>query len=215
MEYQKIINFLDSTSNQPSRFKAKYWAEINDESRGTYNTNSQIKYKTTMLKSSLCDYSDAYILVKGTITVNNTAAEDADASNANKKVIFKNCAPFMNCISEINNTQVDNPIDIVMPMYNLVECSDNYSKTSESLWQYCKDIPPVNNNGEIVEFNGTNAADSFNFKTKITSQTGDNGIKEVEIMVPIKKLSNFWRTLEMPLINFETDLILTWSANVL
>ena len=75
-----------------------------DESRGTYNANSQIKFKTTMLKSSLCDYSDAYIVVKGTITVNNTAAADADANNTNKKVIFKNCAPFTNCISEINNT---------------------------------------------------------------------------------------------------------------
>ena len=75
-----------------------------DESRGTYNANSQIKFKTTMLKSSLCDYSDAYIIVKGTITVNNTAAADADANNTNKKVIFKNCAPFTNCISEINDT---------------------------------------------------------------------------------------------------------------
>ena len=92
-----------------------------------------------MLKSSLCDYSDAYILFKGTITVNNTAAADADANNNNKKVIFKNCALFTNCISEINNKQVDNSkdIDIVMPMYNLIEYSDNYSKISESLWQYC------------------------------------------------------------------------------
>ena len=75
-----------------------------------------------MLKSSLCDYSDAYMLVKETITVNNTAAADADANNTNKKVIFKNCAPFSNCISEINNAQVENAkdIDIVMPMYNLI-----------------------------------------------------------------------------------------------
>ena len=98
-----------------------------------------------MLKSSSCDYSNAYILVKGTVTVNDTAAADADANNTNKKVIFKNCAPFTNCISEINNTQVDNAknIDIVMCMYNLIEYSDNYSKTSVSLWQYCKHIPVV------------------------------------------------------------------------
>ena len=142
MEYQKIINLLDNTSNQPSKFRTKIWVEINDESRGTCNTNSQIKFKTTMLKSSLCDYSDAYILVKGTITVNNTAAADADANNTNKKVIFKNCAPFINCIREINNTQVDNAkeIDIVICMYNLIEYSDNYLKTYRSLWQYCKDI---------------------------------------------------------------------------
>ena len=90
-----------------------------------------------MLRFTLCDYSDAYILVKGNISVNNTAAADADANNTNKKVIFKNCAPFTNCISKINNTQIDNAeyIDIVMPMYNLIEYSDNYSKTSGSLWQ--------------------------------------------------------------------------------
>ena len=107
-----------------------------------------------MLKSSLCDYSDAYILVKGTISVSNTAAEDTDANNTNKNVIFKNCAPFTNCISEIINTQVDNAkeIDIVMPMYNLIEYSDNYLKTSGSLWQYCKDIPAVDNNNAIVNF---------------------------------------------------------------
>ena len=169
-----------------------------------------------MLRSSLCDYSDAYILVKGNITVNNTAADGAAANNTNKKVIFKNCAPFTNCISKINNTQIDNAeyIDIVMPMYNLIEYSDNYSKTSGSLWQYCKDIPAVNNDGNIVDFNGANATDSFNFKTKITGQTDNNGrIDNVEIMVPLKYLSNFWRTLKMSLINCEVQLILTWSAD--
>ena len=99
-----------------------------------------------------------------------------------------------------------------MPMYNLIEYSDNYSKTSGSLWQYCKDIPAVNNAGNIVDFNGANATDSFNFKTKITGQTGDDGTKEVKIMVPLKYLSNFRRTFEMPLINCEVNLILTWSA---
>ena len=133
-----------------------------------------------------------------------------------KKVMFKNYAPFTNCISKINNTQVDNAkdIDIVMPMYNLIEYSDNYSKTSGSLWQYCKEIPAVNDDGDIVDFNGANATDSFNFKTKITGQTDNNGrIDNVEIMVPLKYLSNFWRTLEMPLINCEVNLILNWSAD--
>ena len=129
--------------------------------------------------------------------------------------MFKNYAPFTNCISKINNTQVDNAkdIDIVMPMYNLIEYSDNYSKTSGSLWQYCKEIPAVNNDGDIVDFNGANATDSFNFKTKITGQTNDDGIINIEIMVPLKYLSNFWRTLEMPLINCEVNLILNWSAD--
>ena len=114
---------------------------------GTRSINSQFKFKTTMLKSSLCDYSDAYILVNGTINANSTAAADADANNTNKKVIFKNYALFTNCISEINNTQVDNArdIDTVIPMFNLIEYSDNYSKTSGSLWQCCKDIPLDNN----------------------------------------------------------------------
>ena len=168
-----------------------------------------------MLRSSLCDYSDAYILLKGNMAVNNTAADGAAANNNNKKVIFKNCALFTNCISKINNTQIDNAeyIDIVMPMYNLIEYSDNYSKTSGSLWQYCKEIPAVNNDGNIVDFNGANATDSFNFKTKITGQTNDDGIINVEIMVPLKYLSNFWRTLEIPLINCEVELILKQSAN--
>ena len=128
MEYQKIANLIDDTSNQTSKFRTRNWVEINDESRGAYNVNSQIKFKTIMLKSSLCDYSDAYIFVKGTITANNTAA----ANNINRKVIFKNCATFTNCINEINNTQVDNAkdIDIVMAMYNLIEYSDNYEKNT-------------------------------------------------------------------------------------
>ena len=122
MEYQKIANLIDDTTNQPSKFRTKNWVEIKDESRGTYNVNSQIKFKTTMLKSSLCDYSDAYILVKGIITITGAGADAATrhADERDKGVAFKNCAPFIKCISEINNTQVDNAkdIDIVMPMYN-------------------------------------------------------------------------------------------------
>ena len=168
-----------------------------------------------MLKSSLCDYSDAYILVKGTISINNTAAQGAAANNTNKKIILKNWAPFTNCMSEINNTQVDNAkdIDIVMPMYNLIEYSDNYAKTTGSLWQYCEDIPAQNaNDSEIIAFDANNLTDSFKFKAKITGQTGNDGTKDVEIIVPLKYLSNFWRTLEMSLINCEVNLILTWSS---
>ena len=214
MEYQKIANLIDDMSDQPSKFRTRNWVEINDESRGAYNVDSQIKFKTTMLKSSLCDYSDAYILVKGTICINNTAAQGAAANNIDKKVIFKNCAPFTNCISEIKNTQIDNAkdIDIVMPMYNLIEYSDNYAKTTGSLWQYCKDIPARDNNGVIAAFDVNNLTDSFKFKVKITGETGDDGTNDVEIMVPLKYLSNFWRTLEMPLINCEVNLILTWSS---
>ena len=156
-----------------------------------------------MLKSSLCDYSDSYIFVKGKITVtgNDAAAEQADERD--KGVAFKICAPFTNCISEKNNTQIDNAkdIDIVMLMYNLIEYSHNYSKTSGSLWQYCRDEP------------NDNLADSESFKSeiKITGKTPAAGNeKDVEIMVPLKYLNNFWRTLEIPLINCEVNLILTW-----
>ena len=202
----------DNTLNQPSKFRTRNWVEINDESREAYNVNSQIKFKTTMLKSSLCDFSDAHILVKGTISVNNTAAQSAAANNTNKKVIFKNCVAFINCISEINNTQVENAkdIDIVMPMFNLIEYSDNYAKTTGSLWQYCKDIPSRDNNNLIEGFTAAILTDSFNFKAKITGQT--DGTKDVELIVPLKNLSNFWRTLEKPLINCEVILILTWSS---
>ena len=198
---------IDDTSNQPSKFKTKNWVEINDESRGRYNVNSQIKFKTTMLKSSLCDYSDAYILVKGTITIAGAGADAAarQADERDKGVIFKNCAPFTNCISEINNTQVDNAkdIDIVMPMYNLIVYSDNYAKTTESLWQYFRDEP----NDDLRN------SKSFKPKIKITGKTPNNdNEKDVQIMVPLKCLSNFWRTLEMPLINCEVNLISTWSS---
>ena len=118
---------IDDASNQPSKFRTKNWVEMNNESRGTYNVNSQIKFKTTMLKSSLCDYMGAYIIVKGKITVtgegDNAAARQADERD--KGVVFKNCAPFTNCISEINNTKY---IDIVMLMYNLIEYSDRICK---------------------------------------------------------------------------------------
>ena len=156
-----------------------------------------------MLRSNLCDYLDAYILVKGTITI--TVAGDDDVAKRvderNKGVIFKNWVPFTKCISRINNTDRDNAkdIDIAMPMYSLIEYSDNYSKTSGSLWQYYKDDP----NNNITQ------SESFKSKTKITGKTpADGNTKDIEIIVPLKYLSNFWRTLEVPLINCEINLIL-------
>ena len=189
---------LNDESNKPSKFRTRNWVEINDDIRGAYSPNKQIRFKTAMLRSSLCDYSDSYILVKGNISVNNTAGAAA-ANNTNKKVIFKNCASFANCIIKINNTQIGNAeyIDIVMPIYNLIEYSGNYSKTSRSLWQYCKDIPAVDNDGNIVTFNGANDTDSLNFKSKIIGKTNDDGdIENVEIIIPLKYLSNFGELLK-------------------
>ena len=214
MEYQKVANLLDSgaalnASNQPSKFRTRNWVEINDESRGTYTSND-IKFKTTMLRSNLCDYAGAYILVKGTITITGSGDDDAAKrlDERNKGVIFRNCAPFTKCISRINNTDTGNAqdIDIEMPMYNLIEYSDNYSKTSRRLWQYYRDDP----NDNITQ------SQSFKSKTKITGKTPAAGnTKDVEIIVPSKYLSNFWRTIifEMPLINCEVNLVLTWSKD--
>ena len=136
-----------------------------------------------MLRSSLCDYSNAYILVKGTITIENIAAQGQVNNDTNKKVIFKNCAPFTNCISRINNTQVDDAsyIDVVMPMYNLIEYSNNYLKTSGILWQFYRDVPALNDDGDaMVDFTEANATtESFNLKETLTGQTGNNGTKNV------------------------------------
>ena len=137
MEYQKIINFLDNTSNQVSKFRIKNWIEINDQSRAVNNTNRNIRFKTTMLKSILCDYKDAYILVKGRITISGEGADVTArlADERNTVVIYiKKNATFINCKSEINNTEIDNDKDIAMPIYNVIEYSDNYLKTSGSLF---------------------------------------------------------------------------------
>ena len=165
-----------------------------------------MKFKTTMFTSNLCYYADAYIFVKGTIAI--TGAGDDDAAKRleeqNKGVIFKDCSPFTKYISRINNTDIDNAqdIDIVIPMFNLIEHSDNYSNTSGSLWQYCKDDP----NDNITQ------SESLKSKIKVTGKTPATGnTKNVKIIVPLKYLSNFWRTLEMPLINCELNTILTWS----
>ena len=141
---------LDTELNQPSKFRTRNCVEINDESRGTYTSND-IKFKTTMLRSNLCDYADAYILVKGTITITRNAGAEPNpnaprtaaqllaarqADERDKGVTFRNFAPFTKCISRINNTDIDNvqDIDTVMPMNNLIKYSDNYSKTSGILW---------------------------------------------------------------------------------
>ena len=196
--------------------RTKNWVEINDESRGTY-TGSDIKFKTTMLRSNLCDYADAYMHVKGTITITGDAGPPAgrtevqllaarQAGERNKGVTFKNSAPFIKCINRINNKDIHTPedIDIIMPMYNLIEYSDNYSKTSGSLWQYYKNEP----NDNLAN------SESSKYKLKITGRTpADGNTKDVEITLPLKYLSIFWRTLEMPLINCEVNLILTWSKD--
>ena len=173
MEYQKIANLLDSALNQPFKFGTRNWDEINDESSGAYTSNG-IKFKTTMLRSNLCDYADAYILVNGMIAISG-AGNDGTARRADERdqaVTFKHCAPFTKCISRINNTDIDTAqdIDIVIPMYNLIEYNGNYSKTSRRLWQYYK-YEPSDNMAD---------SESFKSKVKITGKTAaDRNTKNV------------------------------------
>ena len=168
-----------------------------------------------MLHSNLCDYSDAYIVVKGTIIV--TGANNRDRKN--RSLAFKNNAPFISCISKINNVLIDNAedLDVVMLMYNLIEYSKKYSKTTGSLCYYYRDEPnnpPANNyNKDPIK----NPASS-KYKNNIIGKTpnndnGDNNKKDSEILVPLKHSSNFWRMLDMPLINCEINLIFTSSKN--
>ena len=136
MEFQKIVNFLDTTSDDKDlpRFVTKKWIEVYDQSEGNYNVNKEIRIKTSMLRSDLCDFSDAYIVVKGTITLTKTdRIRFIDIRN--RFLAFKNNTPFTNCISKINNVLIDKAVDldVVMRMYNLLEYSVNYRKTTESL----------------------------------------------------------------------------------
>ena len=143
MVNQKIVNLLSDVNNSSSVFATRKWYVFNDQNNTDYGEGNEdsttIKFETKVIKSNLCDYSDAYILVTGDIT--------ATGGDANTRVAFKNCAPFTKCITHINDEHVDNAdnLDIIMPMYNLIEYSDNYSDTSGSLWQFKRDESPVTN----------------------------------------------------------------------
>ena len=164
MEYQKMTNLLGTISDKVPRFITKKWIKVHDQS-GTaedrYKRSKQIRFKTSMLRSDLYDYSDAYTVVKGKIIVTNP---DNDAYN--KKLAFKNNAPFTSCILKINNTLIDNAedLDIVMPMWNLIEYSKNYRKTTASLWNYYRDEPKSGTKGNI---NYSIDSKYFNYKTSI------------------------------------------------
>ena len=153
MEFQKIVNLLDMTSDDKDlpRFVTKKWIEVYDQSEKDYNVNKKLRIKTPMLRSNLCDFSEAYIVVKGTITVT-----EPDNAKRNKSVAFKNNAPFINCISKINGVQIDNAedLDVVMPMYNLLESSKKYRKTTGNLWNYYRDESsnPRSSNAESLKY---------------------------------------------------------------
>ena len=202
---QKIINLLNGSDNENSKFVTKKWYIIDSESNGNYSHHNPIKFLTKSIESSLCDYSDAYILVTGNIT--------ATPNNAVTQVVFKNCAPFEKCSTEIDVTLVDEAdfINITMSMYNLIEYSDNHSDSLESLWNFKRD--EIVNNADVT--NDDNAP-SFKYKANIIGNTENNGRKNgVKIAVPLKYLNNFWRSLEMPLINCKVELSLKWIERCL
>ena len=215
MKYQKITNLLGTTLDEVPRFITKKWVDVHDQSGSAddrYKPNKQNRFKTSMLRSDLCDFGDAYIVVKGMTTDTRPGRIMYD-----KKLALKNNALLTSCIFKTNNILIDNAedLDIVMLMYNLLEYSKSYRKTTGSFWNYYRDKP---NSGICGENNNVNYSikdsKSFDYKTSITGKLeGNNTEKEVEIVVPLKYLSNFWRTLNMPLINCEINLILTWSEN--
>ena len=154
MEYQKITNLLGTTIDEVPRCITKIWVEVpvqSGSSNDRYKPSKQIRFTTSMLRSDLCDFSDAYIDVKGEVTVTG----GSNNSRKNRPLAFKNNAPFINCISKINNVLIDNAIDldVVMPMYNLIEYSKNYGRTTGSLWNYYTDDlrEDTSNNNNLKE----------------------------------------------------------------
>ena len=230
MEYQKITNLLGTTSDNALRFITKKWIKVHDQSGNAedrYNPSKQMRFKTSMLRSDLCDFRDANFVVKGTITVRGKD----NKSRKNRSLAFKNNTPFISCISKINNTLINNAedLDVAMSMYNLIEYRKNYRKTADSLWNYHRDeLADDRNDNNFLNKNVSNS-ESFKYKTsvtgctynvdeKITNAEGNeidnpaydankSGKKEVEIAVPLKYLSNFWRTLDMSLIYCEVLIV--------
>ena len=213
MKNQKIINLLDKIDTDSKHFATKKWYIINDENNTNYGVNKDtgadnpdtIKYDTRVLKPNLRDYAEAYILIDGTIR--------AAAANANTRLALKNCAPFTKCNLEINDEHVDTAenLDITRPMYNLIEYSDNYQDSSVTLYQYKRDEPPEANT--IADLTADNSS-FFKYKVSLLGNPVLNGNitkRSVKLVVPLKYLSNFFRSLEMPLVNCKIKLNLTWK----
>ena len=186
------------------KFATKRWYIINDQDTGNSaygngNEGTTIKFETKVTKPILCDYSDAYILVIGNI----------QNKPANSVVTFKNCTPFRTCDITINYEHVEKAEDlvIVMPMYNLLEYSDNYQHSTGSLYQFKRDEPPDDN------ANVANDTTSLVYKSKLLSGTDDNNVNNVKLVVPLKYVSSFFRSLEMLLVNSKFDLELTWHKD--
>ena len=232
MAYDKINNLLlseDNESEQLSKFVTREYVRVNSLSN-IYNENKSIRFKTPMLRSNLCDYSDPYILVKSTITVralgvNNNANSIRDKRN--RRIILKNNAPFVSCITRINGELIEDAddLDIVMPMHNLLEYSKSYRKTIGSLYNYYRD--ELSDNADDNNFDNIKIVNSntFKYKKKIIGNTynvnagadgydvNKNGTQEAELAIPLKYLGNFWRALNILLISCKVSLELKWNKN--
>ena len=216
MENQKIFNLLDKIDTDSKHFATKKWYIINDENNTNYGVNKDtgannpdtIKCDTRVLKPNLCDYAEAYILINGTI--------GETGGNNNTRLALRSCAPFIKCNLEINDEHVDTAenLDIIMPMYNLIEYSDNYQDSSATLYQYKRDEPPEAD--AVADLTADNSS-SFKYKVKLLGNPvldGNVAKRSVKVVLPLKYLSNFFRSLEMPLINCKIKLNLTWRKNV-
>ena len=212
MKTQKIANLLGHADNESLKFATRKWYVINDQNNVDYGEGNEdsitVKFETKVLKSNLCDYSDAYILVIGNIT--------APGGDASTRVAFKTCAGFTKCITHINDEHVDNAdkVYIIIPMYNLIEYSDNYSDTSGRLLKFKRDEKNMNN-GYPANVT-TDDSSSFNQKSSFLKPltAADNGVfKDVKIAVPLRYLSDFWKFLEIPLINCKIHFELNWTKD--
>ena len=234
MEYEKINNLLDSESENLSKFVTGEYVRVNSLSN-MYDENKSIRFKTPMLRSDLCDYADAYILVNGTITVAGNAPRDRQ----DRALILKNNAPFISCITRINGELIEDAedLDIVTPMYNLLEYSKNYIKTTGSLYNYYRD--ELDDDAVLDDHPNNNVVSSsaFKYKSELLDNTpnvastndsavargarpvnpnynaNESGRVTLDLVVPLKYLGNFWRALNIPLISCEVSLELKWDKN--
>ena len=209
METQIILNLLNGSGNESSKFPTRKWYIINNQNNGQYGTGDENgttnKFETKVIKPNLCDYSDAYIFVTRNIT--------ATSANANTDIAFKNCAPFTRCVTHINDehTEAAESLDIIMHMYNFLEYSDNYADSSGTLRQFKRDEQDITAAG-IPNAVTTNNPTSFKYKSSLLRAPNATGaLENAKIVVPLKYLSNFFRSLETPLINCKIHLELNWT----
>ena len=204
MKYKRIMKLLSKTmdSTKLQKFSTRKWIEIFVQSSGSYNANKDIRFKTPQLRSNLCDFNDAYIVVTSKITATNP-----DDNVFNRNLALKNSAPFISCILKMDNHLIEDTqdLDVVAPIYNLLYYSKNFRKTTGSFCNHYPDIPKsgYNNNNRDRIFYQIKDSESFSYKTKLVGKLPESEKKSenVKSVVPLKNLSNFMFDLDILLIN--------------